>query len=573
MIAVPLGTIFYKSHPEYFWGGLGLLALLVTIIVIMSINNRRRRLAEAALRDSQQRMRLSEEFLQTVIDTIPDSLIVIDRNRKVILANRHARQLSGLADPAGTNHSCYEIFNKQDLPCKGTETPCPMESVLETKSPTSVIHTRRDDSGNQTYMEITAVPILDDAGEVAHVIEFSKDITEHRRLESELLQAQKMDAIGRLAGGVAHDFRNQLTVIKGYCDLLLNGPPPKDRYQGAIEQIATAAERATATTNQLLAFSRKQVLIPTVLDLNEVLAQMHDTLSRLIGEHIHVAVICEPNPCTIQVDRSLLEQAIINLCVNARDAMGEGGSLTMETSIQRFAENGTYPGANLTPGQYVTLTVRDAGTGMDEATREHVFDPFFTTKEIGKGTGLGLSMVYGFVKQSGGHIDVTSEVGIGTTVRVYLPWDAGDAEDSSLADDASLLPHGSETILVVEDEEAVRQLVVRVLRHCGYTVFEAGEAKEAMSLEGLHDGRIDLVLTDMVMPGTSGKDLADRLLVRRPDMKVLFVSGYAEMMMSSGQSLKPGLNFLSKPFTPTALAQTVRKLLDRKPAGSASASQ
>ena len=565
--------MLYKSHPNYFWLAIGLVILLVSAIVIMVINNRRRRLAEAALTDSQEQTRLSEKFLKTVIDTIPECLMVIGKDRKIILANRHARQLSGLQDPTGTNRSCYEILNNQDSPCKGMETPCPLESVIETKSPTSVIHTRRDASGNETFMEITAIPIFDQAGEVVHVIESWQDITERRRLESELLQAQKMEAVGRLAGGVAHDFRNQLTVIKGYCDLLLQDLPAGGKYKDALEQIAAAADRATATTTQLLAFSRKQVLIPTVLDLNEVLAELHDTLSRLIGEHVHVAVICGPNPCTVEVDRSLLEQAIVNLCVNARDAMGNGGSLTLETSIQRFAEDAIHPGANLIPGQYVTLTVRDTGTGMDEATREHVFDPFFTTKEVGKGTGLGLSMVYGFVKQSGGHIDVTSEVGAGTTVRVYLPWNSGNAEDSSSTDDAKLLPRGNETILVVEDEEGVRQLVVRVLRQCGYTVFEAGDAREAMSIEGLHDGRIDLILADMVMPGTSGKDLADRLIIRRPDMKALFVSGYAEMMMSSGGSLKPGLNFLSKPFTPTALAQTVRRLLDRKPAGSASVTQ
>jgi signal transduction histidine kinase/CheY-like chemotaxis protein len=389
-------------------------------------------------------------------------------------------------------------------------------------------------------------------------------LAERRSLEAQLLQAQKMEAVGRLAGGVAHDFNNQLTVIQGYTELLLHQLSDEDPTYGPLTEIARAGERARELTNQLLVFSRKQVLRPRPVRLEEVLAGMRGPLSRMLGEDILLKLGPMAEPGRVTLDRMQLEQAIMNLAVNARDAMPQGGELTVSVSSVEITEDitGQHPGVNA--GPHAMLCVSDNGAGMSEEVRARIFEPFFTTKEHGKGTGLGLSMVYGFVRQSAGVIEVESAPGGGTTFRLYFPL-TSDAAIEERPTPISYMPGGGETILVAEDETMVRHLMVRMLRELGYTVLETANAQEALPAADRHEGRIELLISDMVMPGASGPELVERLRRKRPELRVLYVSGYADHAVMRNGQLTPGSAFLSKPFRPETLARAVRSLLDRGP--------
>jgi len=397
-----------------------------------------------------------------------------------------------------------------------------------------------------------------------------RDVSERKLLEEQFRQAQKMEAVGRLAGGVAHDFNNQMTVIKGYCDLLRQGLRPDDDSQEPLIEISKAVHRATRVTSQLLAFSRKQLLHPQVIDLNEVLSEMLNPLARMIGEDIQLSIIPDAALGNVKIDRAQVEQAIINLVVNARDAMPNGGRLHIEPANVELGESDVRDDPDAAPGPYVMLAVSDTGEGMSPETLERIFEPFFTTKEVGKGTGLGLSMVYGFVKQSGGLIRVQSEDGGGTTFRMYLPRVAEQVPAAEPAPPAEALPRGTETILVAEDEQAVRQLIVRVLRECGYTVLDTGNAREAMPLGEHYDGNIDLLVSDVIMPVMNGPQLARRLKPARPEMEVLYISGYPQSDMIEQGLLTGEVNLLVKPFAPDAFAREVRRILDQgQPEGEA----
>ncbi len=382
--------------------------------------------------------------------------------------------------------------------------------------------------------------------------------------QDQLRQAQKMEAVGRLAGGVAHDFNNLLTAITGYSDLLMSDLAEGDPMRGDLEQVKHAADRAASLTRQLLAFSRRQVLQPRVLDLNAVVGSVDKMLRRLIGEDIDLLTVPAPALGWVKADPGQLEQILMNLAVNARDAMPQGGKLTIETANVELDGAYVRQHAAVQPGPYVMLAVSDTGCGMDAETRSHLFEPFFTTKEVGKGTGLGLATVYGIVTQSGGTVSVYSEPGRGTTFKLYLP----RVEDAAGRPVPAGLPappvKGSETILVVEDEKAVRSLACEVLKRNGYTVLEARHGDEALAVSDRHEGRIALMLTDMVMPGKRGPDVARQLAAVRPDMKVLYMSGYADSGIVHQGVLDAGTAFLAKPFTPTALARKVREVLDVK---------
>jgi two-component system cell cycle sensor histidine kinase/response regulator CckA len=388
------------------------------------------------------------------------------------------------------------------------------------------------------------------------------DITAQKELEEQLRHAQKMDAIGRLAGGVAHDFNNLITAMTGYADLLLESLPPKDVRRFDVEQIGIAARRAAGLTQQLLAFSRKQVLHLQVLDLNEVVAAIDLMLRRLIGEDVRLASDLQPGLGRVRADLGQLEQVIVNLAVNARDAMPRGGKLTLETSEVELDEAYARERAEAVPqGRYVTLAVTDTGHGMDAETIQSVFEPFFTTKEAGRGTGLGLATVYGIVTQSGGHIDVTSAPGSGTTFRIYLP---------RVEDEAAPLPtepareaaRGSETILLVEDEVMLRTLIRQQLERRGYTILEASTAADALALAGSHEQPIDLLLTDVVMPELSGFEVAAQVEAERPETRVLYITGYSERAVDDG--LGDREDILPKPFTMDELACRVRDVLDAR---------
>lgn len=406
--------------------------------------------------------------------------------------------------------------------------------------------------------------LLNEQGSIAGTLSAGDDITERKRLEEQLRQAQKLEAIGQLAGGVAHDFNNLLTLINGYSDFLLESLSPVDPRRADVERIRNAGQRAASLTQQLLAFSRKQMLQPQVLDLNTVVSDTDKMLRRLIGEDIELVTVLDPALGRVEVDPGQMQQVILNLAVNARDAMPQGGKLTIETRNVELDETYAQRRAMVQPGPYVMLAISDTGVGMDEETQSHIFEPFFTTKEVGKGTGLGLATVYGIVKQSGGYIWVYSEEGQGTTFKIYLPRVEEEAEGMPLhGGESGYLPRGRETVLLVEDEPGVRGLTGRVLSRQGYRVLEASNGEEALRVAREHAGEpIDLLVTDVVMPLMGGKTLAERLKAMHPGIRVLYMSGYTDNVVVHHGILDRGVAFLQKPFGPEALARKVREMLD-----------
>ena len=395
------------------------------------------------------------------------------------------------------------------------------------------------------------------------------DVTEKKRLEQKLQQAQKMEAIGLLAGGVAHDFNNLLTVINGCSELLLDQMDEQHPMQQLLLEIYQAGERAAGLTRQLLAFSRKQVLEPKILNLNQVVQETEKLLRRMVGEDIDFSVSLQPNIGLIKVDPGQVEQVLINLVVNARDAMPTFGQLTIETQQVSLDSSYCRGLANVPPGDYVLLAVSDTGCGMDAETQAKIFEPFFTTKEIGKGTGLGLATVHGIVKQSQGHIAVYSELGQGTTFKIYFPQVETPANHQA-SQSSKLMPSGTETVLLVEDEEAVRTLGKLILQKCGYHVLEDPNGKEALQMAAAFTGPIHLLLSDVVMPLLGGRELAQKMIQLLPQIKILFLSGYTDDAIIRHGVLSSEVAFLQKPFTPTALAQKVRHILDSTPTEKAS---
>lgn len=380
--------------------------------------------------------------------------------------------------------------------------------------------------------------------------------------EKQLRQAQKMEAVGRLAGGIAHDFNNLLTVIMGYSHVLSAELGHNHPLHGKIEETQKACEKAVMLVRQLLAFSRKQPVEPKVLVLNQVVANLEGMLQRLIGSNIRLVITLDPVDCHVRADQGQLEQVLMNLVVNARDAMVKGGTLTIETAPAELTRSPTYHVEPMAPGPYVRLSVGDTGTGMNRETETHVFEPFFTTKEEGKGSGLGLSTVFGIVTQSGGGIDITSQVGQGTRFDIFFPRIASDPHPVTRIRESGQPLSGTETILLVEDDTSVRTLVRDELRKLGYQVVEAKNGIEASLFATQHMGTVDLLLTDMVMPGMSGGELAQHLIALKPNLRILFMSGYTDDVGLLTGLEEGTANFLQKPFTPAALAQILRKLLD-----------
>jgi CheY-like chemotaxis protein len=388
-------------------------------------------------------------------------------------------------------------------------------------------------------------------------------VTERVGLEQQRRQAQKMEAVALLAGGVAHDFNNMLTAIFGYADLTAEELPAESPVRQDLEEIRKAAQRASELTCQLLAFSRQQLLQPMVLSLNDLVEDVEKMLGRLIGEDVELRFALNPESGNVRADPGQLRQVLMNLVVNARDAMPTGGKLLIETANAELSEQYAESHQPLVPGPYVMLAVSDTGVGMDADTKARVFEPFFTTKGKGRGMGLGLSTVYGIVKQSGGYVWVYSERGSGTTFKVYLPRVDAPAEAPAPNREAGPLT-GTETILLAEDDEQLRPLTKGLLEKLGYTVLEAENAERALGVAGAHPGPIHLLVADVVMPGASGRELARQLARSRPDTRVLYVSGYTDDAIVRHGVLEPGLVFLQKPFTPTALGRKVREVLDAR---------
>jgi PAS domain S-box-containing protein len=408
-------------------------------------------------------------------------------------------------------------------------------------------------------------PLRDADGQVVGVIGIGLDITDRKHLADQLRQSQKMQAVGELAGGVAHDFNNLLMVVKGHAEILLNRIPDGSPLRNSVEQVDKAADRAASLTRQLLAFSRMQVLQPRVLDLNEVVGGMTKMFSRVMGENIELTFVPGAKLGRVKADPGQIEQVLLNLVVNARDAMENGGRITIETSNVQLDRDYSAKHHNIEPGPWVMLTVSDTGCGMDAQTQSRIFEPFFTTKAQGKGTGLGLATVYGVVKQSGGFIYVYSEVGHGTTFKVYLPEVLAEIA-KEVVEKPAAAPSGSETILFVEDEESVRELVREYLSGTGYRILEACDGVQALEVAGEYEGTIDMLVTDVVMPRLSGRELASRIAAERPHLKILFISGYTDDSIFRHGVLEGGVAYLQKPFNLKSIAQKIREVLDGQPA-------
>ncbi len=513
------------------------------------------------LRDIQQ----AEADLRLLLESTDQGIYGLDTSGRCTFINRTGAALLGYAPDELIGRELHSLIHHADA--QGRPYPveaCPIYDAFRLRRSCRLdneVFWRRD--GTSFPVEYSSRPIEQQGVITGAVVTFT-DITERRKLEGQLRHAQKMDSIGQLAGGIAHDFNNLLTVINGYSEILLDRLGVDAPMRAGLQEIQKAGQRAAMLTGQILAFSRRQMLQPQVLDLNELVRNLEQMLKRLIGEDITLTSILDPAIGPVKADPGQLDQVLVNLAVNARDAMPSGGRLTIETAPVELDEAYArmHPGA--TPGPYVMLAVSDTGCGMDAETQARVFEPFFTTKEKGKGTGLGLSTVYGIVKQSGGYITVYSEVGCGTTFKIYLPRITGEAPRAAKPA-AAPPPTGSETILLVEDEEAVRAFTRSVLESQGYTVLEARDGAEALRLAQDHPGEIHLLVTDVVMPGLSGRALAERLAPARPTMNVLYLSGYTDNAIVHHGVLDDDIAFLQKPFTRDALARKVRAILDRPP--------
>jgi two-component system cell cycle sensor histidine kinase/response regulator CckA len=502
-------------------------------------------------------LRQSNQTLQALIQTTPLAIITLDHQLRVTMWNPAAEVMFGWKEsevlgkplpivPPDQQKAFERSINYEFRPDKATA----HELFLCHKT------------GALVDVSLWTAPVTDANDAIVGSLGLFVNMTERKSLEAQLRQAQKMEAVGRLAAGVAHDFNNLLTVILGYSELFLTELPADDPGREAMEQIHRAGERAASLTRQLLAFGRKQILAPVVLDFNSLVTEIEKMLARLIGADVELITTLQPGLGHVKVDPGQVEQIIINLAVNARDAMPTGGRLTIQTTNTVLSTAQVRQHGELAPGPYALLTVSDTGSGMDEATKARIFEPFFTTKETGKGTGLGLATVFGIVKQSGGFIEVDSTLGSGSSFRIYLPQIHEAAQLKEIELGLVKMPRGSETILLVEDEVRLRELAQLVLEAGGYKVLSVGNGAEAMQVCHEYAEVIHLLFTDVVMPKMSGRQLAEVLVPSRPSLKVLYMSGYTDDTMMRHGIQDAATNFLPKPFTPLALARKVREVLD-----------
>jgi two-component system, cell cycle sensor histidine kinase and response regulator CckA len=518
-------------------------------LVGISRNIQERKEAEEALRASEGRFRaFFEATTAGMVELSPDA--------RILRANDAFCRMIGYSPDELARMTVADVLFPEDREPVLTQFARVGEG-RETSYEADRRYRRKD--GSALWARVSVVSVRD--GRPTRVSAVVIDLSERKKLEEQFRQAQKMEAVGRLAGGVAHDFNNLLTVINGYTEVLLAALPPSNPHRTGVAAIREAGERAANLTSQLLAFSRKSIVEPRILDLNDVVAQSDKLLRRLIGEDVALVTALAPNLPPVKADPTQVEQVIINLAVNARDAMPRGGRLTIETRgvDLRHEDVVTYP--DLTPGRYVQLAVSDTGAGMTEEVKARIFEPFFTTKEQGKGTGLGLAMVYGAVKAHGGHISIYSEVNVGSTFKILLPA-TRDVAPAPRSGEVRLAPRGSETVLLAEDEDSVRRLARIALEMQGYTVLEAASGADAIRLAEEHTDPIHMLVTDVVMPGVGGREVAETLRQRRPDLKVLYVSGYTDDAVVRHGIVEATDAFLQKPFTPLGLVRKVRSVLD-----------
>ena len=543
----------------------GFLVIILFLISRIAQNKRRterslRSVAESleqSVTDRTVELSRKEERLREqgqLLDLAPVAILASDQDFVIRVWSRGAEHVYGWSAKEAIGSVSYELLQ--------TVFPLPLQDLYARLLATGawegeVTHTRRD--GTQVRMMSHWATHRNANGEVIGSLQVNTDLTERLRIEDQLRQSQKLETVGLLAGGVAHDFNNLLTVINGYSEMLLGDLPPSSELRDGLVEIRAAGERAAELTRQLLAFGRKQMLRPTVLCINAVINDIRKMLGRLIGEDINLITQLDESLQNVMADAGQLQQIIVNLAVNARDAMPNGGTLLFETANVTFDESFQAAHPEVHIGRAVMLAVTDTGTGMAPDVRERIFEPFFTTKAQGAGTGLGLSTVYGFLKASGGWIWVYSELGHGAAFKIYFP--ATDALAAVPTGVSRTTLRGTETILLVEDQEEVSKLAEMALRRYGYRVLTASNGREAVAASKELAGTIDLLLTDVVMPGMSGREAADQVIAHCPNVRVLFMSGYTESAISHRGVLNPGVAYLQKPFTPESLAEKVRDVL------------
>jgi len=508
-----------------------------------------RKAAEAALRDSERRYR-------TLAEAAHDSIFIVDADSRITYANAISCERFGVLNQDTIGKRLDAVFPPDVARNMWREL-----SVVFASSKRHSFEESFETPTGPLWLEAWLVPMMGDGGKVEAVMGVARDVTTRKQLERQFLQAQKMEGIGQLAGGIAHDFNNLLTAILGYTSLVLDRVEEDPGLAADVQQIKLAGERAGRLTRQLLAFGRRQLLDPRPIDLNVILTELGKMLGRVIGEDVHLDIVTAAGLDCVTADPGQIEQVIVNLAVNARDAMPQGGALRISTENVVLDQEFAKKHAGAAPGPHVAVTVRDTGCGMTPDVLAHVFEPFFTTKPVGRGTGLGLATVYGIVKQSGGQIVIASAVGHGTTVTVYLP-SAGKPCVGATQNVRQEVRGGTETILVVEDEIAVRNVMTRTLEDAGYEVLTAQSAADAIAVALRHDQHIDLVVSDVVMPGFSGPDVVQRIVRLNPELRVIYVSGFSNQMALDAGTSSRHTTLLAKPFTPQDLIRKVRECLD-----------
>ena len=506
---------------------------------------------------AQKRAKAERTRLMAAIEQVGEGIFVTDAQGTIQFVNPAFKRMTGYSgeEAVGQNLRILKSGEQDELLYRNL-----WETVSGGTTWSGRMVNKRKD-GTLYTEETTISPVRDALGQIVNYVAVGRDITEHLRLEGQFLQAQKMEAVGLLAGGVAHDYNNMLTVILGYAELALRKVDPDQPLHGDLEEIIKAARRSTDITRQLLIFARKQTIIPVALDLNQTVESMLTMLRRLIGEDIDLVWLPEKGLGPVKMDPTQVDQILANLCVNARDAIAGIGKITIETGSSVFDEAYCADHLGFVPGDYALLAVSDNGCGMDKKTMDQIFEPFFTSKEVGQGTGLGLSMVYGIVKQNNGFLNVYSEPGCGSTFRVYLPREAAQVVDVRRERAVEIPPSHGETVLLVEDEPALLKMGTMMLEKLGYRVLAAGTPDEAIALAEEHMAELHLLLTDVVMPRMNGKDLAERLHVLCPDMKILFMSGYSVNVIGAQWVMDEGVNFIEKPFSMKDLGVKVAEVL------------
>ncbi|MBI5142651.1 MAG: response regulator [Nitrospirae bacterium] len=515
----------------------------------------------AARKLAEDRLREREAFISNILETVDEGFIVVDRNYKILSANKAFCRFAGLPEDKVLGQPCYKVSHHIDRPCFEAGEDCAVRRTFATEAPHTATHVHVNVEGVEQHVETRSYPIADASGNIVSAIETITDVTEKKRLESHLRHSQKLEALGTLAAGVAHDFNNILNVIVGYGGLMEMTMPKDSPVSPYVREILTASERAARLTQSLLVFSRKQHAEFKPLEINELVDGMRKMALRLIGEDIETIIILAPEMLTVLGDCGQLEQVLMNLVTNARDAMPDGGFLRIETGHLIMDDAFVHLHGFGKPGAYALVSISDTGTGMNAVTRDKVFEPFFTTKEPGKGTGLGMSIAYGIITQHNGYINCYSEPGKGTTFRIYLPLvKTAFPETEGLK--SAPVRGGSETILIADDDEAVRKLTRELLEKHGYKVMEARDGVDAVKKFADNTDKIGFVLLDIIMPRKSGCDALEEMRAIKSDIKALFISGYADEVISRKMIVEGGVEMIQKPARPVELLTKIREVLD-----------